>query len=116
MGATIIEKHLTLNREMDGPDHFASLEPKEFCEMVLAIENISLACKGNGIKKPTESELKNIISARKSIVANKNIFKGELFSENNLTTKRPGSGISPMKWDQIIGKESKKNYKKNDLI
>ena len=116
MGATIIEKHLTLNREMDGPDHFASLEPKEFYKMVLAIENISLACKGNGIKKPTESELKNIIAASKSIVAKKKILIGEIFNENNLTIKRPGNGISPMKWDQIIGRESKKNYEIDDLI
>lgn len=116
MGATIIEKHLTLNREMDGPDHFASLEPKEFYEMVLAIKNISLACKGNGIKKPTESELKNVIAARKSIVAKKKILKGEIFNENNLTIKRPGNGISPMSWNKIIGLKSKKNYEIDDLI
>jgi len=116
LGAIIIEKHLTLDRQMPGPDHFASLEPNEFSRMVSAINNISLACKGSGIKEPTESELKNINSARKSIVAKKDIEKGELFSENNLTTKRPGLGISPMNWEEIIGKLSKKKYKKNDLI
>lgn len=116
LGASIIEKHLTLDREMSGPDHFASLEPDEFSSMVSAIKNINLACNGDGIKKPTASELKNIISARKSIVAKKNITKGELFSESNLTTKRPGSGTSPMKWEEIIGKTSKNNYKKDQLI
>ena len=116
LGASIIEKHLTLDREMSGPDHFASLEPDEFSSMVSAIKNINLACNGDGIKKPTASELKNIISARKSIVAKKNITKGELFSESYLTTKRPGSGTSPMKWEEIIGKTSKNNYKKDQLI
>ena len=116
LGATIIEKHLTIDKEMPGPDHFASLEPNEFKKMVLAIKNISLACGGSGIKEPTKSELKNIISARKSLVAKQNIKKGDLFSENNLTIKRPGSGISPMKWEEIIGTISKKNYKKDDLI
>tara|TARA_B100001093_G_scaffold520294_1_gene614406 strand:- start:27011 stop:28015 length:1005 start_codon:yes stop_codon:yes gene_type:complete len=116
LGASIIEKHLTLDREMFGPDHFASLEPVEFSNMVSAIKNINFACSGDGIKKPTASELENIISARKSIVAKKNITKGELFSESNLTTKRPGSGISPMKWEEIIGKTSKNNYEKDQLI
>ena len=116
LGASIIEKHLTLDREMLGPDHFASLEPVEFSSLVSAIKNINLACNGDGIKKPTASELKNIISARKSIVAKKTITKGELFSEGNLTTKRPGSGISPMKWEEIIGKTSKNNYEKDQLI
>lgn len=115
MGATIIEKHFTLDKNMEGPDHKASLEPDELKAMVNAIRNIEKAL-GNGIKKPSPSELKNKPIARKSIVAARNISKGESFTEENLTAKRPGTGISPMRWDKIIGKRASKDYKQDDLI
>ncbi len=115
MGAEIIEKHFTLNRNLPGPDQRASLEPDELSAMVKAIRNIETAL-GSGIKKPSPSEMKNRPIARKSIVAAGNIRKGEIFTEDNLTAKRPGTGISPMKWDKIIGKIAAKNYKKDELI
>ncbi len=115
LGANVIEKHFTLDRTFDGPDHSASLEPGELKNMVSAIRNIEKAL-GDGIKKPSNSERKNLPIARKSIVANQKIGKGEKFTELNLTTKRPGSGVSPMQWDKYIGKVSSKNYKKDDLI
>ena len=115
MGAKVIEKHFTLNRNMSGPDHKASLEPKEFEEMVYSIRNLEKAL-GGFVKKPTKSEKKNIKIARKSIVAAKKINKGEKFTIKNLCIKRPGDGISPIYWYKIIGKISKKNYLKDDLI
>ena len=115
MGATIIEKHFTLDRDLPGPDHAASLEPEELKAMVQAIRNIEKAM-GDGIKKPSPSETKNISVARKSIVAKMPIKKGELFSEDNLTVKRPGTGISPMRWDTVIGKKSNKNYQTDEGI
>ena len=115
MGATIIEKHFTLDRNMEGPDHKASLEPDELKAMVMAIRNVEKAF-GNGVKEPQEAEKKNVEIARKSIVARCDIKKGEIFTENNLTTKRPGSGISPMKWDCIIGKTATKDYQEDELI
>lgn len=115
MGATIIEKHFTLDKNMEGPDHKASLECKELAEMVRCIRNIERAF-GDGVKRATRSELKNIEVARKSIVAAKDIMRGEIFTEDNLTTKRPGNGISPMKWNQIIGQIADKDYKKDELI
>ena len=115
MGATIIEKHFTLDKKMEGPDHKASLEPNELKSMVDAIRNIEEAI-GDGVKSSTKSEKPNIDIARKSIVAKKEIKKGEIFSENNLTTKRPGTGISPMDWDSIIGKASKRDYQVDDLL
>jgi N,N'-diacetyllegionaminate synthase len=115
LGATIIEKHFTLDRNLPGPDHRASLEPTELKAMVKAIRNIEKAM-GNGVKKPSPSENKNIHIARKSIVAKKPIKKGERFSEDNLMVKRPGTGISPMEWDDILGKSSNNNYKVDDLI
>ncbi len=116
LGATIIEKHFTIDRNLPGPDHAASLEPNELKEMVKSIRNIELALSGNGIKTPSESELKNIIIARKSIVAKRQIKKGEVFTELNITAKRPGIGISPMKWDIVIGKIAHKNFNQDDLI
>lgn len=116
LGATIIEKHFTLDRNLPGPDHLASLEPEELVGMVKAIRNIELAISGNGKKCPSESEKKNIIVARKSIVAKTAILRGEVFSENNITTKRPGNGISPMKWQEVIGKTAHKDFKIDDLI
>jgi N,N'-diacetyllegionaminate synthase len=107
LGATIIEKHFTLDRTQPGPDHAASLEPDELKAMVTAIRNIEKAM-GNGVKKPSPSEIKNIPIARKSIVAKKPIKKGDLFTEENLTVKRPGTGISPMEWDTFIGKHTDK--------
>jgi len=115
MGAKIIEKHFTLDKTMDGPDHKASLEPTELNLMVQSIRNIEKAM-GNGIKKPSNSERKNIAIARKSIVASRAIKKGEKLSIHNLSIKRPGQGISPMRWDEMIGQIAKKDYKEDDLI
>ncbi len=115
MGASVIEKHFTLDNKMQGPDHKASLEPDELVAMVRSIRNIELAL-GSDVKSPSESERPNMNIARKSIVANKEIKKGEVFTESNLAVKRPGSGISPMKWDDIIGRTASKDYKKDDLI
>ena len=115
MGATIIEKHFTLDKTMSGPDHKASLEPNELISMVKAIRNIELAL-GDGIKKASKSESENVKIARKSIVANSPIKKGEIFSEKNLAVKRPGSGISPMRWDEVIGQRAQKDYKEDELI
>ena len=108
-GAQIIEKHFTLNKNMKGPDHKISLEPKELKFMINCIRNIEVAI-GSGIKKKTQSEKKNISLVRRSIVAKTNILKGEYFSSENLTVKRPADGKSPLLWDSIIGKKSKKNY------
>lgn len=115
LGAKVIEKHFTLDKNMEGPDHKASLEPNELKEMVKAIRNIEKAL-GNGIKKPSKSELKNKQLVRKSIVAKRFIKKGEVFTEENITVKRPGNGISPMRWDEIIGKVANKDYKEDELI
>ena len=115
MGATVIEKHFTLDKSMDGPDHKSSIDPKQLKAMVRSIRNIEKAL-GSSIKKPSKSEEPNIIAARKSIVACKSIKKGELFTEKNITTKRPGSGISPMNWDLIIGKVAKRDYQIDDLL
>jgi N,N'-diacetyllegionaminate synthase len=100
---------------MEGPDHKASLEPNEFKLMVTAIRNIELAL-GSGIKKPSKSETKNIEIVRKSIVSKIKIRKGEILTEKNLTVKRPGTGISPMKWDEVVGTKAKKNYNEDELI
>ena len=115
MGATVIEKHFTLDRTLPGPDHAASLEPDELKSMVTAIRNIENAM-GSGIKKPSSSEIKNMPIARKSIVAKKSIKKSEKFSEDNLTVKRPGTGISPMEWDNVIAKVANHDYEMDDLI
>jgi len=115
LGATIIEKHLTLDKSFEGPDHKVSLDPFEFKNMVNSIRNIEIAL-GDGIKRNTASESKNKSNVRKSIVALCNIKKGEMFSEKNLTTKRPGTGITPMQWDNIIGTISKRDFIKNELI
>ena len=115
MGASVIEKHFTLDKTMDGPDHKASLEPKELKAMVSAIRNIEKALGGNE-KKPSPSEGINIDIVRKSIVATKTIKKGELLSNDNISTKRPGTGLSPMKWDEVIGTVASKNYQSDELI
>lgn len=116
LGAKVIEKHFTLDRSLPGPDQIASLEPLELKAMVASIRNIELAISGNGIKKPSSSELKNMDIARKSIVAKTTINKGDIFSESNITTKRPGNGISPMQWDDVIGQVAKANFIEDDLI
>lgn len=115
MGAVVIEKHFTLDRNMEGPDHKASLEPHELKAMVDAIRNVETAL-GNGIKVPAASEMKNIPIARKSIIAKRPISKGEIFTEENLTVKRPGSGVSPMRWFEVVGTASKRDYEEDDLI
>lgn len=115
LGATVIEKHFTLNRNMSGPDHAASLEPNELKSMVSAIRNIELAM-GDGLKRASESEKKNITSVRKSIVAKTAITAGEIFSNNNLTIKRPGTGLSPMLWDEVMGQAAKQDFAQDELI
>lgn len=115
LGATVIEKHFTLDRTLPGPDHVASLEPDELKSMVDAIRNIEQAL-GSSEKKVSESEQKNIIIARKSIVAALDIKSGEIFTDKNITVKRPGNGISPMYWDNVIGKQATRDFKEDELI
>lgn len=116
LGATIIEKHFTLDRRLPGPDHKASLEPDELKAMVKAIRNIEQAVSGDGTKHVSNSERKNIEVARKSIVAACEIKAGEPFSEKNITVKRPGNGISPMRWEEVIGEKAKRLFHKDELI
>jgi N,N'-diacetyllegionaminate synthase len=115
LGATIIEKHFTLDRNLPGPDHKASLEPRELTALVQGIRNIEAAM-GDGVKRPMNSELANMHAARKSLVARQRIQKGDIFSMDNLAVKRPGSGISPMELDLIIGTVAHKSYEVDDLI
>lgn len=115
LGATVIEKHFTLNRNMEGPDHKASLEPDELKAMVSAVRNVELAI-GNSEKKPAKSEEKNMAIARKSIIAKCSIKKGDTFTEENMTVKRPGNGISPMKWFEVIGQTAIKDFEEDELI
>lgn len=115
LGATIIEKHFTLDKTMEGPDHKASLDPFELKAMVKSIRNIEKSF-GDGLKRPSPSEMKNKYIARKSIVAACDIKKGEIFTEQNLTVKRPGTGISPMLWENVIGKQANSDFLKDSLI
>jgi N,N'-diacetyllegionaminate synthase len=115
MGASCIEKHFTLDKTMDGPDHKASLEPEELKAMVGAIRNIEKAL-GSSEKKSSPSESVNIKVVRKSIFANQNIKKGDLLTDKNIAVKRPGGGISPMQWDEVIGTISSKDYNADELI
>ncbi len=115
LGASIIEKHITLNKNMKGPDHKASIEPKDFKKMINGIRIIEKSL-GSSVKKPSPSEIKNISIARKSIVASRKIKKGEIFTIKNLTVKRPGTGLSPMLWDKILGKKSSRDYIEDQLI
>lgn len=115
MGATVIEKHLTIDRNLEGPDHKASLEPFEFGSMVSAIRNIELAM-GDGVKRPSQSEIGNKSVARKSVVASRSIRAGELFSQENLSVKRPGTGLSPMRWDELIGHAASRDYEADEQI
>ena len=115
MGASVIEKHFTLDRGMEGPDHKASLDPCELKAMVNAIRNIENAL-GDGVKRPSSSEMKNKSMARKSIVAARDILEGEIFTKEDLVVKRPGTGISPMKWDEIIGTIAQRDFSKDEAI
>ncbi len=115
LGATLIEKHFTLDRNMEGPDHKASLEPHEFKEMIKAIRHIEIAL-GDGVKQPAASEVKNIAVARKSVVAARDIQAGETFTEANIAAKRPGNGISPMLWLDVLGKAAKRDFLADELI
>lgn len=115
LGAKIIEKHFTLNKNLSGPDHKTSLSPSELIKMIKYVRNIEIAL-GSTTKKITKGELENLNVARKSIVALKQIKKGDIFSKNNLTVKRPGNGISPMKWYTVLGKKSKYEFKKDEII
>ena len=115
LGATIIEKHITLDSNMPGPDHKASMEPKDFQDMVSAIRNIERGL-GDGRKAPTSEELEMRTVARKSLVANKKIEKGEIFTQENLTVKRPGNGVSPMSINEVIGTKAVYSFEENDLI
>ncbi len=115
MGARVIEKHLTLDRNLPGPDHLSSLMPNEFEQMTKAIRSIEIAL-GDGVKQVSPSERENRLKVRKSIVASKAIKVGEEYSLDNLTTKRPGKGLSPMCWDQVIGRRAERDYQKDELI
>lgn len=115
LGARVIEKHFTLDKNMEGPDHKASMNPTELKQMIESIRTIE-SCLGDGIKCPSPSEIKNLKIARKSIVAAKKIKKGEEFTENNIIPKRPGNGISPMCWDEVIGQTAKKDFLEDELI
>ena len=115
LGASVIEKHFTLDRTLPGPDHKASLEPNELAAMVAAIRNIELAL-GDGVKRPSPSEIANLAIARKSIVAARPIAAGEVLSADNLTVKRPGSGVSPMRWDEIVGRPARRAYSADEAI
>ena len=115
MGATVIEKHFTLDHDLPGPDHRASLEPSELVAMITAIRNIEVAL-GDGIKRLTPSEIGNKLAARKSLIASRIIKAGELFTADNIATKRPGSGISPMQLDAVLGRRAKRNFLVDELI
>jgi N,N'-diacetyllegionaminate synthase len=115
LGASVIEKHFTLDREMPGPDHKASLVPEELTAMINSIRCIEQAL-GDGIKRPGPGEVANMKVARKSVVAACDICKGEIFTEENLAVKRPGIGISPMKWDELLGKPASRDFTHDELI
>mgnify|MGYP000980179508 CR=1 FL=1 len=115
LGATVIEKHFTLDRNMEGPDHMASLEPNELKAMVDAIRNIESAL-GNSVKQPAKTEKKNMVVARKSIIAKRAIKAGEILNEDNLTVKRPGNGVSPMRWFEVMGTIAMRDFEEDELI
>lgn len=115
LGATVIEKHFTLDRNLPGPDHKTSLEPGELKAMVAAIRNVELAM-GDGVKRPSPSEAKNVSIARRSLVAARTIRAGEAFSESNLAVKRPGTGLSPMRWDEVLGRKAPRDFAPDELI
>jgi len=115
MGASIIEKHFTLDKAMKGPDHKASLDPAELKAMVTSIRNVENAL-GDGIKLPSRSEQPNMVVARKSILASQVIKKGDTLTEENIVIKRPGNGMSPMKWDEVVGSVAIKDYQVDEII
>ena len=115
MGACVIEKHFTMDRKLPGPDHKASLEPDDLVAMVSAIRNIEIAL-GDGIKRLTQSEARNKPVMRKSLVASEKIKAGEIFSTTNITVKRPGTGVSPMRWDEVIGRTASRDFAEDELI
>ena len=115
LGAKVIEKHFTLSRDMEGPDHKASLEPEELSLLVNSIRNLEKAL-GDGVKRPSHSEERNKIIARKSLVAIKEISVGELFDVDNVGVKRPGNGLSPMYWDQVLGRPARRAFKVDEQI
>jgi N,N'-diacetyllegionaminate synthase len=115
LGAEVIEKHFTLDRSLPGPDHMASLEPGELADLVCAVRAVEDAL-GDGIKRPSAAELENAVAARKSIVAARDIDTGEPFNSENLTVKRPGSGIDPLHWDEMLGRTATRDYHRDDLI
>jgi N,N'-diacetyllegionaminate synthase len=115
LGATVIEKHFTLDRNMPGPDHKASLEPNELAALVKGVRTIEKAL-GDGVKRPTPSELKNRAVARKSVVAARDIRQGELLTAENLTTKRPGTGVDPMRWNELLGTRAVRDFREDELI
>ena len=115
MGATVIEKHFTLDKSMDGPDHKASINPAELKRLVISIRNIEKAI-GTGKKELSPSEIENKVIARKSIVASREIKKGEILTDKNMTTKRPGNGISPMQWHMVLGTSAIRNFSEDELI
>lgn len=115
MGACVIEKHFTLDKNMEGPDHKASIEPDELKQMVEMIRNVEKAL-GDGVKKPVKAEMSNIKVARKSIVAARDIKMGEILTEENITTKRPGNGVNPMRWQEVLGSRAMKDFKEDELI
>lgn len=116
LGATVIEKHFTLDRSLPGPDHSASLEPDELTAMVRSIRNVEAAMAGDGVKRPSASEAGNRSIARKSIVAARDIAAGEILTSENLTTKRPGTGISPMRWDDVLGRPASRAFAVDEMI
>lgn len=116
LGATVIEKHFTLDRTLPGPDHGASLEPDELAAMVRAIRNVEAAMAGDGIKRPSASERRNRPIARRSLVAARAIRAGEPFTAQNLAAKRPGTGISPMRWDEVVGRLASRDYLMDELV
>lgn len=115
LGASVIEKHFTLDKNMNGPDHKASLDPAELNAMVKAIRNVEVAL-GAGVKEPSSSEFKNLSMIRKSIVASRPIRRGEILTRDNLAVKRPGTGISPMKWDKVLGRRAKRDFKSDEAL
>ena len=115
LGADVIEKHFTLDRKLPGPDHKASLEPQELTSMIAAIRSIEVAL-GEGIKRPTPSELNNRHAVRKSIVARTDIARGAVLSADMITAKRPGTGLSPMLWDQVVGRIARRDYSPDEQI
>lgn len=115
LGAEVIEKHFTLDKSMNGPDHVASLDPQELSDLVNGVQHVAMAL-GSAVKRVTMAEKTNIAAARKSIVASTHIKKGELLSEDNLTMKRPGTGISPMRWDEVVGRKACKDFNTDDII